>query len=296
MGGSRRRFRLSSLASDQSGMSIPEILVAAILLIGAVLAIFEALDTATRNAFRSEQTQVALDRAQREMELIRSVPYQQVALNKLPAAGSGQNDPSSRVSGANFALARDGSDQAPMVVDAAGMDPGPIPFESGDVSGDVYRFVTWRDDPSCLACPGVEDLKRVVVAVRLDTVPISFDRPYVEIVSDFYDPTKSVLQNPGNGNGTGTGTETATAGVARACSSSGSRIPPARPARPAHPPGHQRGPRPSQHPRGLPGRGSDGRHCGRARCPATARTANHRIAHLRLLERRLPGAQPGHNR
>ena len=47
------------------------------------------------------------------------------------------------------------------------IDPTPEPFSSGDVSGTIYRYVAWKDDPNCLplVCPGAQDLKRVVVAV-----------------------------------------------------------------------------------------------------------------------------------
>ena len=56
------------------------------------------------------------------------------------------------------------------------MNPGPTSFTSGDVSGKVYRYVVWRDDPNCQmvpnstidACPGPHDYKRVVVIVKLE--------------------------------------------------------------------------------------------------------------------------------
>ena len=29
------------------------------------------------------------------------------------------------------------------------VNPGPEPFTSGDVSGNIYRFIVWQDDPTC---------------------------------------------------------------------------------------------------------------------------------------------------
>jgi type II secretory pathway pseudopilin PulG len=206
----RRRTRLAALGRDQSGMTIVELLVTAILLVLGALAIFQALEAASRNGYRSEQRQVALDRAQRELEAIRSLPYKEVAMTAVPTASADQNDPRSRVSGTTFDLNRSGGAPAQMVVNGGALDtggtvtggvvaPGPEHFTSGDVGGNIYRFVVWRDDPSCPAalCPGTQDLKRVVVAVLLDKVAISGQHPYVEIASDFYNPDRSDLSNPG---------------------------------------------------------------------------------------------------
>ena len=75
--------------------------------------------------------------------------------------------------------------------------PGPIPFESGNVSGTLYRYVVWRNDPSCPEsealeedlCPGFQDFKQIVVAVKLDTpANQSGERGYVEVQSETIDP------------------------------------------------------------------------------------------------------------
>jgi hypothetical protein len=89
------------------------------------------------------------------------------------------------------------------------VNPGPTSFTSGDVSGDVYRYVVWQNDSSCEkvpsstidACPGTRDYKRVVVIVKLDDGPISFTRAYTEVQSDFSDPdaTTQTSNDPGAG-------------------------------------------------------------------------------------------------
>jgi hypothetical protein len=84
------------------------------------------------------------------------------------------------------------------VIKGAAVDPGPVPFTSGDVSGDIYRYVVWVDDESCGdACPGPQDYKRVIVAVKLDKpAGQRAERGYVEVQSDFSDPSDSAANDP----------------------------------------------------------------------------------------------------
>ena len=209
--GKASHSRLARRLSDQGGFSIAEVLVAALILVIGVLGSLQLVDASTRSAFRAEQSQVALGRAQAELEKIRALPYDAVALTSVPAASGDPNKPGSRVSASCasqgvstfgcFALNRDGTNKAPLVVNgdaleaggqvAGGMvSPGPEPFQSGDVTGDVHRYVVWLDDTSCGAetCPGTQDLKHVVVVVTFGDVGVVAKRPYREIQSDFVDP------------------------------------------------------------------------------------------------------------
>jgi type II secretory pathway pseudopilin PulG len=202
---SRSRSVRRRLAVEESGMTIFEVLVAAIVLIGGALATFQLFDTASRNTFRAEQSQVANDIAQRELEKIRLLDYKKVALSGYPGSSADPLNPNNRVLGTDFALERDGSSAATMVVNGSALYdggqvsggtvlPGPTPFTNGDVSGNIYRYVVWRNDPTCLVvCPGAQDYKRVVVGVTIDDAAISNDRNYVEIQSDFIDPKDNVL-------------------------------------------------------------------------------------------------------
>ena len=201
--------RLRRRVTAESGMTIAEVTIAAFILLLGILATFQMFDAATRNTYRSEQTQVGLDRAQRELEEMRALTYDEAAMISAPAAVGDQNDPRSRVSGTQFDLARDaasdpgemvynGSSRYPTGVVSGGVvNPGPEPFQSGDVSGDIYRFVVWRNDESCdqFACPGTQDYKELVVAIRLDQVAISYDRPYIEVHTRIADPEESVLNS-----------------------------------------------------------------------------------------------------
>jgi prepilin-type N-terminal cleavage/methylation domain-containing protein len=182
----------------EAGFTIVEVLVAIFILVIGALATFGLLTDAIRNTQRAKATQVALDRAQQEIETLRSVPYQQLALTKTPTAETNPLSPNYRVSGGTFALVREPlSSYANMVVNGGAVaggivNPGPENFSSGDVSGKIYRYVVWRNDEKCgAACPGEQDFKQVVVAVKLDKRSNeSGERGYVEVQSDFVDPTR----------------------------------------------------------------------------------------------------------
>jgi type II secretory pathway pseudopilin PulG len=202
--------RLLPVLRRESGFAIVEVLVAAIIFVIGSLATFQILDAATRNKLRTEQRQVGLDRAQREIEKLRDVGYGKLAMTATPASQPSQSDPRWRVHGTDFALNKDGTGDATMVVKgtalygggqvASGVDdsllvnPGPEHFVSGDISGDIFRFVVWRDDPNCqTVCPGSQDLKRVIVAVKIDSRAQTGQRAYMETQSDFINPADSSL-------------------------------------------------------------------------------------------------------
>ncbi len=196
------------ILADERGFTLIEALVAALLVSIGSLAVMTGFDGASRATYRAEQSQVATDRAQRELEAIRALDYEQVALTAAPATSTDPGDPRSRVSAGNFRIDREGTETAPLAIQGgalqdggtitgAAVEPGPSEFSSGDVSGSVYRFVVWRDDPNCLPliCPGAQDLKRVIVAVALDPTASGGARDYVEVQTDITDPQDSVISD-----------------------------------------------------------------------------------------------------
>lgn len=189
----------------EAGFTIVEVLVAILILVIGALATFGLLSDAIRNTQRAKGTQVALDRAQQEIEALRSLSYKQLALTATPAAETNRLSPNYRVLGGTFALVREPpSSYANMVVNGGTLygggsveggvvSSGPTPFTSGDVSGKIYRYVVWRNDEKCpeAKCPGEQDFKQVVVAVKLDKRSNEpGERGYVEVQSDFVDPTR----------------------------------------------------------------------------------------------------------
>lgn len=215
--------RTSDRASGEAGFTIVEVLVAAMILALASAATFGVLASAVHNGVRAKATQVAIDRAQEEIEKLHSLSFDQLAMTTTPAHATSPLNPNYRVVGGTFALQRDPpSEYATMAVNGGSLfgggfvegglvTPGPFPFESGDVSGKLYRYVVWRNDPSCPEseaieedlCPGFQDFKQIVVAVKLDTpANQSGERGYIEVQSEAIDPD-SLSEGTGGGGGGG---------------------------------------------------------------------------------------------
>lgn len=223
------------LARREDGMTLIEVLVASIILTLAAAATFGVLAATTRNAQRAQALQVALDKAQEEMEKLQTLSYDELALTKAPQYESSPLNPNHRVNNSNgkFAVQRDPLDQySKMVIDGeyfygteipvvGTIPPGPFPFQEGNVSGKLYRYVVWRNDPECPQnsedlsqdfCPGDQDYKQLIVAAKLDTPGNqSGERNYVEVQSKVSDPEAVAQRSTREGNvgegGTGEETE-----------------------------------------------------------------------------------------
>jgi type II secretory pathway pseudopilin PulG len=191
---------------SEGGFTIIEMVVTALIVVMGAAATFGLLSDATKNTQRAKSTQVALDLAQNELEELRGVTNSRLALTEPPAHYDSPLNPGYRVAGSTFALNREPpSDFQPLVVNGDKLQvggtvqggvikPGPEPFTSGDVTGEVYRYFVWRDDP---ASPRWQDYKQIVIAVKLDTPGNqSGERGYVETQSDFVDPTDSAAKDP----------------------------------------------------------------------------------------------------
>jgi type II secretory pathway pseudopilin PulG len=194
---------------SEAGFTIVEVMVAAMLLLIGSLGMMSLVDASSRNTYRAEQSQVVVNQLQTEMEKIRRIPFEEVALTSAPAHSTDPEDPAWRVSGNHFATSPMGTGLRPMVVNggtlAAGgtisdgvLSPAPTPFESGDVSGTIRRYVVWMNDPKCpdTLCPGDQDLKRVIVAATIDDTASGGERPYQELQSDIVDPDVKPVENP----------------------------------------------------------------------------------------------------
>ena len=77
----------------EGGFTIVEALIAAVLLVIAAAALMTALAGARKATYRGEQYQVASDIAQREIEALRAVPFDELALTAAPTNSSDPEDP-----------------------------------------------------------------------------------------------------------------------------------------------------------------------------------------------------------
>jgi len=182
----------------EDGMTIVEVVVAGLILVLGAVGVLGVVDAATRNTFRAEQSQVVSNVLQSEMEELRQLPYEELALTETPPDSGDPADPNSRVSsGTFFYTGRNNTGLKPLVYNGSSnkgdpvaggvVDPGPTPFTVGDVKGQIYRYVVWDTCPSAL-CAERQLLKRAVVAVRLDTTASGGTRRYQEVQGQFVDP------------------------------------------------------------------------------------------------------------
>jgi prepilin-type N-terminal cleavage/methylation domain-containing protein len=198
--------------NGEGGFTLVEVLVAILILAIASMTTFSLLSAAARNGQRAKASQVALEYAEQELELLRSMEDDELALETPPQPSTNPLSPNYRVSGlGTFALTREPrGNYRTLVVKGEGLygggfvqggtvSPGPTKFTSGDVSGKVYRYIVWHNDEKCpeASCPGKQDYKQIVVAVRLDTPPSqAAERGYVEVQSNFIDPTDNAESDP----------------------------------------------------------------------------------------------------
>jgi len=181
------RRALRRLAGEQAGMTVVEVVVAGMILVIGSVGVFGMVDAATRSTFRAEQSQTLNNVLQREVEKLREMPYDELALSSLPSHESGENNPNSRVSGSEFMTRRSGAVPRTLLLEGA-VNPGPEPFEVEDVKGTIYRYVV-RD---------AEFLKRVIVVAKLDaTASGGAGRRYQEIQSQIVDPEAKAVESPG---------------------------------------------------------------------------------------------------
>jgi hypothetical protein len=190
-----------------------EVMVAMLILAAGSLAVLNLITASAHSGFRNEQTQVVSDRLQQELERIRHLPYGQIALTGVPTGSNNQSSPAWRVQGTSYAVNRNGSQPAALVYNGSGLtaggsicdsshdcgvvDPTPTRFTDGNVSGTIYRYVVWQDDPTCGAsCPGTQDLKRVIVAITYDATAPGGIRSYQEIQTQVSDPNATHGTNP----------------------------------------------------------------------------------------------------
>jgi type II secretory pathway pseudopilin PulG len=204
------RSARTRLAQDR-GVTMIEVVIAALVMVLLALAVLGLGSAASRNTYRAEQSQVLVNQVQAELEHIRQLPFSEVALTSLPTHSTNSLNPNYRVSGTQFALSRDGTNPKPVLynggttptgaaVSGGSIDPGPTPFTSGDVHGNIYRYVVapWNSPgaipANCTNCTG-DDVRRVIIAVTLDSTASGGTRAYQEIQSDVADPEKRSNDN-----------------------------------------------------------------------------------------------------
>ena len=183
----RRTASLRARAARDDGFTLVELLIARTVLAVGLVAIIGGVDRSNGLTLTSQDREQMSAYGQRELERLRTYPYDSLALNSLPAASgtgltpddgeqSNPRNPSYYVSGSNFKVKSDYSNSSSgpppnvasggeQMVSGGTLSPGPDTVTLGTTKFLVYRYITWRDDPGCTSCPGTQDTKRITVAV-----------------------------------------------------------------------------------------------------------------------------------
>lgn len=180
----------------EHGFTLIEVLAAVALISIGVAATLRIFGASGRTVLRAERVDVATQRAQAELDRMRTLPYTRLALTTPPPSSSDPQDPGSRVEGTSLRIRPDLTEpfvMSPGAGDFAGVDPAPQDFAVGlagaTITGHIYRYVTWRDEACPLAlCVGSDNTKRLTVAAIIDPEPGGLRRPPLWLSTVIVDP------------------------------------------------------------------------------------------------------------
>ena len=156
---------------DERGFTLFEVMVAAVLMAVGVIAMITVFDGSRDLVTTSEKSGIAAHRGQLEVEKALALDYKSIALTSTPAHSGSASSPDYYVnSGGTYQWDQSAAPKPadPMVVDATnGALAHVSTWNDGEsrLSGSVYRYVTWIDDPHV---PGTQNAKRITVAVTVD--------------------------------------------------------------------------------------------------------------------------------
>ena len=160
----------ASRLADQRGMSIVEVMVAALVLAIGVLATMNVVLGSRDLTTTSEKLEAASHVAEKELEWMQSLTWNAQMHKANPASGPAPYTVSAGVfqwpSDAIGTIAIHADGAVPLAAET---------WSDGRLSGSVYRFVSWVND-AC--CPATQDYKRLTVVVTVNGRP-RLDNPVV---------------------------------------------------------------------------------------------------------------------
>jgi prepilin-type N-terminal cleavage/methylation domain-containing protein len=181
-----RRFQIYRVVSEilrraaaTDGMTLVELLVAILILAIGILATFTVFDSSKRTTHVSELLESQNQVAQRELERVESLPYEEISLTAVPPTSTDAKNPGYYVGSASCPTftwnQSPGATQSdPLVINSCTTPAGVgvvSPTDSTDYQGyTVYDFITWVTDTSGICgsvggCPVANNYKRVTIEV-----------------------------------------------------------------------------------------------------------------------------------
>ena len=191
---------------DETGMGLIEIMVTVLVLTVGLLVSLGVFSEMSRATYVAQRKAVLVSMAQREMERLRVLPYDQIGLSGPMPAGAPPRcrDPLTC--------------EHEVLVSGGLVDPGAHAFTVQNVSGVIHRYVTWRPQ-ACPAlnaqvseqlsndwgqsqvevraalgdlCPGAENTKRITIVVSNKDTRKHFGGP-VRLSTVVTDPDSSIV-------------------------------------------------------------------------------------------------------
>jgi prepilin-type N-terminal cleavage/methylation domain-containing protein len=180
---------------SQSGFTLIELLAAMVILSVGILTVVTTMNAARALASRAEVRDAMVAEARGEIQRIEALSWSNIALAANPTknSGAGTSDPTYYYSTASCNNSsnppatspcyqwdwNNTSSVEPLVVSASTSDTTSDPYlwstaistsnSTTRISGGVYRFITYANDPNCTAsaCGGTNSYKRITVAVTV---------------------------------------------------------------------------------------------------------------------------------
>ncbi|WP_157260610.1 prepilin-type N-terminal cleavage/methylation domain-containing protein [Patulibacter minatonensis] len=161
--------------SREQGFTLVETLVAITVLAVGMLATATVYDGSRGLTGVAERTSVMAHRAQAEIERIQALGWSHVALSGTPVPSTDPADPASMLAGGSPPRLRPDrrapAATEPLVIDTTdgGVSPTSRTWSDGRLTGRVWSWVSWREDPRCGAgCTAARGGRRVTVVVTVD--------------------------------------------------------------------------------------------------------------------------------
>lgn len=147
----------------QQGFTLLEVVVAISLFALVAAGLAASAGSGLHLVGTSNARQTATQLAVAQMELLRGTPYDGVGLSDTPVTRQAAPDPDADVSADGMSYSVPGGTLEPLVAGGPSGHRAPTESRNG-VAFDVYRYITWVDDPATATT--TQDYKRVTVVVR----------------------------------------------------------------------------------------------------------------------------------
>lgn len=189
---SRRLRRLHT----EDGFTLVELLVAILLLTVGLLGLIGAFDSARKLNLLSERRTSMAHRAQLEIERLQAIPYSELAMSSAPTHSSSITNPDYYVKeGTTKYQYGEKETEVESLITSGGKisreptgrkcskEVGACEWSDGEVSGNVYDFVTWYSEPKGLCTKEEKPCPKRITVVVTANVPSGNHEPHAVRVS-----------------------------------------------------------------------------------------------------------------